>query len=144
MSLISTMIDGLKSSRVFCRLIGFGEVTEINSDPDIGSGKVKGKNSPTVLVEYGWGGLTVDVDLICCALNPMLAVMHDSRGVDEVNHVWIIRARGELQGEKIFVEAHSWYMGGTCVIREPWQSSVVASFVAAANAQCTRIKRRAR
>jgi len=44
MSLSSTMIDGLKSSRVFCRLTGFGAVTEIKMDPDIGSGIVKGKN----------------------------------------------------------------------------------------------------
>jgi len=63
------------------------------------------------------GGLTVDVDLIRCALNPMLAVMHDSRGVNEVNHIWIVRARGELQGEKIFIEAHGWCMGGMWMIR---------------------------
>jgi len=55
MSLSSTMIDGLKSSRVFCRLMGFGAVPDTNSDPDIGSRKVKSKNDPAVLEEYGWG-----------------------------------------------------------------------------------------
>lgn len=56
-------------------------------------------------------GLAVDVDLIRCALNPMFPVMYDSRGINEVNHVRI-RARGELQGEEVFVEAHDWCMGG--------------------------------
>ena len=45
-SLSSTMIEGLKSSRVFCRLTAFGAVTEIKMDPDIGSGKAKGENNP--------------------------------------------------------------------------------------------------
>ena len=47
------MVDGLKSSRVFCRLTGFGEVPEINNDSDIGSVKVEDKNNPTALTERG-------------------------------------------------------------------------------------------
>jgi hypothetical protein len=41
-SLSSTMIDGLKSWRVLCRLIGLGAAPEISKDPDIGSGMAKG------------------------------------------------------------------------------------------------------
>lgn len=46
-SLSSTMIDGLKSSRVFCRLTGFEAVPVIKMDPDIGSRKANGKRSPS-------------------------------------------------------------------------------------------------
>lgn len=46
-SLSSTTIDGLKSSRVFCRLTGLGELPVINSDPDIGSKSGEGKNNST-------------------------------------------------------------------------------------------------
>ena len=60
------------------------------------------------------GGLTIDVDFIRWTLNPMLAVMHDSRGVNEVNYVWIVRAGGKPQGEKVFVEAHGLRMKRTC------------------------------
>ena len=61
------------------------------------------------------GGLTIDIDFIRCTLNPMLAVMHDSRGVNEVNYVWIVRAGGKPQGEKVFVEAHGLRMKRTCM-----------------------------
>lgn len=98
-SLSSTMIDGLKSSRVLSRLTGFGEAHLINNDPEIGSVKVEGQQSPYSVGETWMGGLTVDVDLVCCALNQMLAVMHDSRGINEVNYVWVVGARGKLQGE---------------------------------------------
>ena len=77
-SLSSTMIDGLKSSRVFCRFTGLGAVPVINNDPDSGSVKARDKNNPAALMGHGLKGLTVDVDLIRCALNPMLAVVHGS------------------------------------------------------------------
>ena len=56
-SLSSTVIDGLKSSRVFCRLTGLGAVPEIKMDPDIGSGRAKGKSNPTPLTKRGWAVL---------------------------------------------------------------------------------------
>lgn len=52
-SLSSTAIDGLKSSRVFNRVTGLGEVPDISNDPDIGSVKVQDKNNRTALVEHG-------------------------------------------------------------------------------------------
>ena len=77
-SLSSTTIDGLNSSRVFNRLTGFGELPEISNDPDIGSVKVWYKNNHIALIEQGMNGLTTDVDLIRCALNPSLTVMYNS------------------------------------------------------------------
>ena len=92
-SLSSTVIDGLKSSKVFCRLTGVGAVPEIRTDPDIGSRGAKGEHT----ADRTWGGgPTVDVDLIRSTLDPMLAIMYDSRGINEVNHVRVARAGGEL------------------------------------------------
>ena len=36
----------------------------------------------------------------------MLAVMHDSGRVHEVNDIRIVRARGKLEGKEVLVEAH--------------------------------------
>lgn len=48
-SLSSTMVEGLKSSRSFVRLVGLGELPLINNDPDIGSGRGEGKNNSKAL-----------------------------------------------------------------------------------------------
>ena len=58
------------------------------------------------------GGHTVDIDLICCALNAVFAVMYHSRGINEVNHVRVAGAGSELQGKEVFVEAHDLRMEG--------------------------------
>ena len=108
-SLSSTTIDGLKSSRVLCRLAGFGEEPLINSDPDIGSEKDEGKN-------YGQrycvpcATFTGHADFVRRALNPELAIMHDSGRVHEVNSIRIFRVGGKLQGKEVLVEAHDWRM----------------------------------
>ena len=59
--------------------------------------------------------ITVYVDLVGRSLDPFLAVMHDSRRVHEIDSVRVIRARGELQGKKVLVEAHGCCMGGMCL-----------------------------
>lgn len=46
------------------------------------------------------------VYFVCGALDPVLAVMYDSRRIHEVNHVRVIRVRGELESKKVLVEAH--------------------------------------
>ena len=58
------------------------------------------------------GGHTVDIDLVCCALNAVFAVMYDSRGINEVNYVRVVGTGSELQGEEVFVEAHGLRMEG--------------------------------
>jgi len=58
------------------------------------------------------GGHTVDIDLVCCALNAVFAIMYDSRGINEVNHVRVVGAGSELQGKEVFVEAHGLCMEG--------------------------------
>lgn len=57
---------------------------------------------------------TINVDLIRRTRNPMLAVVRYSRGINEVNHIRVVRAGSELQGKEILVEAHDWRMGETC------------------------------
>lgn len=70
----------------------------------------------------------------------MLAVMHDSRGVNEVNHVRIVGAGGELEGEEVFVEAHGSRMKGDTYERRALDGVVsgVTSFVAAAKPEAVR------
>ena len=41
-------------------------------------------------------GHTVDIDLVCCALNAVFAVMHNSRGINEVNHVRVVGTGSKL------------------------------------------------
>ena len=122
-SLSSTMMDGLKSSRVFCRLAGLGEVPVTSNDPDIGSKTGESKNQPAALRNHVQAVLTIHVDLIRRALSSLLAVMDDSGRVHEVDNVRIIRSRSELEGKKVFVEAHGWRMSGmsvNCGPRKLW------------------------
>lgn len=52
------------------------------------------------------------MDLVGRAWDPIFAVMHDPRRIDKINHVRVVRVRGELEGKKVLVETHVWCMDG--------------------------------